>query len=136
MLLSPELWTLGAVLPLSPNVGGFRETGYLALDPARISFHLEQNRSGPVFLKVGPDDVARLVGLDGESASRLDRAQLRYLDDGGSLSPCPQTSENLRGCVQTEGKYPKLVNLVFEGKPEVLSAAWMNWYMKVRILQV
>ena len=76
------------MLPLSPNVGEFPETGYLVLDPARISFRLEQNRSGPAFLKVRPDDVARLVGLDGESASRLDRAQLRSLDDGGSLSPC------------------------------------------------
>ena len=48
----------------------------------------------------------------------------------------PQASKILRSCVQTEREYLKLINLVFEGKPEVLPAAWMNWYMKVRILQV
>ena len=85
MLLSPELWTVGARLPLSPNVGEFRETGYLA---ARISFRLEQNRPGSAFLKAGPDVVTRLVSLDGESDSRLDKAQPRSLDDGGSLPPC------------------------------------------------
>ena len=87
MLLPPEFWTLGAMLPPSPNVGEFRETGYLALDPARISFRLEQNRPGPAFLKARHDDVARLVGLDGESTS-LDRVQPKSLDDGGSLPPC------------------------------------------------
>ena len=39
--LSPKLWTLEGKLPLSPDVNGFRETGYPESGPARISFSLE-----------------------------------------------------------------------------------------------
>ena len=133
MLLSRKLWTLGARLPRGPNVGEFRET---ALGPARISFRLEENQPGPAFLKAGPNVVTRLVDLDGGSASRPDKARPRSPDDGGSLPPCAPNKvlfsgpasppASPRGCVQTEGKYPKLVNFVFEGKSEVLPASWMN----------
>ena len=47
----------------------------------------------------------------------------------------PQVSKYLRGRVQTEGKYSELINL-FKGKPEILPAAGMYWYVKLRILQI
>ena len=59
------------------------------------------------------------------------------LDDGGKLPLyMSQASKYLRGSVQTEGKYSKLVYLIFEGKTKVLSAVWMYKYMKVRIPQI
>ena len=72
--LSPELWNLGARLPLGPNVGEFRGTGYPALGPAQDFSRLGVNQPGLAFLKAGPDVVTRPVDLGGGSVSRLDKA--------------------------------------------------------------
>ena len=42
----------------------------------------------------------------------------------------------MRGCAETEGKDPKLIYLVHEGKIRVLLTAWIDQYMKVCILQI
>ena len=42
----------------------------------------------------------------------------------------------MRGCAETEGKDPKLIYLVHEGKIKVLLTAWIDQYMKVCILQI
>ena len=57
-------------------------------------------------------------------------------DDEVSCHCVSQMSKNLGGSIQTEGKYSKLVYLVFEGKTKVLPAVWMSQYMKVCILQM
>ena len=71
--------------------------------------------------------LIKLDGLGGVFTSRRDMG-LPISPHNGKL---PQTIKCLRGSVQTEGKYSKLIYLVSEGKTKVLPVVWMYQYIKV-----